>query len=451
MPSIHIRLLAAASIVLAAFLGLGGLALDRAFKESVESATREQLLGQVYALLGAAETDDLGRMRFPSILPDPRLSNPDSGLYAQISGESGNYRWNSPSMVGRSLNLTHNSEPGVDRFSRIELQNEQFYVLNFGLIWEDDAGTELSYSFVVVENSSGVSTQVSAFRGTLMTWLGGAALFLLLVQGVVLRWGLGPLRQVADDLKQIESGESESLQGIYPKELQGLTGNINSLIRNGRASRDRYRNSLGDLAHSLKTPLAVLQGAAEGDDPTALNEMVREQVPRMNDIVQYQLNRAAASGRDGVIRTIRVEPVTERLIKTLEKVYRDKNIHSIRQFDENIAFSGDEGDLMEFLGNLLENAFKYGREKVRITAKLIDRETEENEDLLLEIEDDGPGIPLQERENVLRRGERADQRVQGQGIGLSVANEIIQLYGGRLDIHDSELGGARLQIRIPYR
>ncbi|WP_245832115.1 histidine kinase dimerization/phospho-acceptor domain-containing protein [Solemya velesiana gill symbiont] len=148
--------------------------------------------------------------------------------------------------------------------------------------------------YSVAENAAPVEAEMKAFRQALLFWLGGASLLLLLA---VLRWGLRPLRQVAEDLGGIESGEAEYLKGEYPRELSGLTGSINSLIRTGRASRDRYRNSLGDLAHSLKTPLAVLLGAAESAEDKKLREAVQEQVPRMNDIVQHQLKRAAASGR----------------------------------------------------------------------------------------------------------------------------------------------------------
>ncbi|MEJ1354558.1 MAG: ATP-binding protein [Candidatus Sedimenticola sp. (ex Thyasira tokunagai)] len=441
MRSIHSRLLWAATLVLVAFLGLGGLALDRAYRDSLEQAVEARLMGHIYQLLGAAETDEKGRMRLSKNLSDPRFSNPDSGLYAQAKGEGGDYLWQSHSMIGSRLALLQQVKPGQQRFQH----QHTYYLLNFGLLWEDDSGRELDYTFAVAESDQGIKAQISAFRESILFWFGGAALVLLLAQWAALRWGLGPLRQAAQRLKLIENGEEEHLEGEYPKELVGLVDNINSLIRTGRAIQKRHRNSLGDLAHSLKTPLAVLRGAEEGGDAEELSTAVKEQVPRMDQIVNYQLKRASAMGRQGLICTTAVAPVVVRLINTLEKVYREKGIRSTTRLDEAAVFPGDEGDLMELLGNLLENAFKYGRSWVAVTVAL----SESEQRLEIDIWDDGAGIPPDQRQQVLHRGKRADQRLPGQGIGLSVADEIVRLYGGELRIEESVLGGAGIVVVIP--
>ena len=447
MQSIHSRLLLAASVVLGAFLGLGALALDRAFRDSAESALETQLMGQVYAMLGAADADAQGRMRLPETLHDPRFSNPDSGLYAQVIGEQGGYQWHSPSAVGRKFPMPANMTSGQPRFDYQLVDGEPFYLLNYSLLWEDDAGREIAYLFVVAETASDLQQRVAAFRNTLLLWLGGAAIILLLVQGAVLRWGLKPLRVVAADLRMIETGARERLEGDYPRELRRLTDGINSMIQHGEASRDRYRNSLGDLAHSLKTPLAVLQGAAEGENTQLLREAVSEQVPRMNDIVQYQLKSAAAAGRGaGLKHRTLVRPIIDRLVNTLQKVYREKAVNCNCAVADDALFPGEQGDLLECLGNVLENAFKYARTTVAIS---LEPDTEgEGNGACLCVADDGPGIPLEMRERVLRRGERADQQVPGQGIGLSVASGIVRLYEGKLEIGESESGGARILIRM---
>ncbi|MES9856032.1 MAG: ATP-binding protein [Sedimenticola sp.] len=441
MGSIHSRLLWAATLVLVAFLGLGGLALDRAYRDSLEQAVEARLMGHIYQLLGAAETDEKGRMRLSKNLSDPRFANPDSGLYAQAKGEEGGYRWQSHSTIGSALALLQQVVPGQQRFQHLA----SHYILNFGLLWEDDSGRELDYTFAVAESDQAIKAQISAFRESILFWFGGAALVLLLAQWAALRWGLGPLRQAAQRLKLIESGEAEHLEGQYPKELTGLVRNINSLIHTGRSTQERYRNSLGDLAHSLKTPLAVLQGAVDKGDADELREAVKEQVPRMDQIVSYQLKRAAAMGRRGLADNTAVAPVVTRLIRTLEKVYREKGVDCKSQLDEMAIFPGGEGDLMELLGNLLENAFKYCRSQVAVTLLVTGAEPR----LEIHIDDDGPGIPEAERSGVLQRGKRADQRAQGQGIGLSVADEIIRLYGGEIQIQDSELGGATVVVTIP--
>jgi len=431
--------------VLVAFLGLTAIALNRAFRDSAETAVEEQLKGHIYALLGAAEVDAEGRLRFPIELPDPRFSKPDSGLYAQVEGEGGAFKWHSPSMVGRSMQQIYQVKPGEWQFRRTSAPDDLF-VINFRVLWENNEGSELAYSLTVSESTAGLVSQVESFRLTMFLWLGGSALILLIVQVAVLNWGLSPLRQVAVDLKRIEGGDANALEGEYPRELIGLTQNINSLIDHGRTRQERYRNSLGDLAHSLKTPLAVLQGAMDADDDESMRLALREQLPRMDDIVRYQLQRASVSGRSDVTRAQAVPPVVAKIVATLQKVYRDKKVECIQKMDANARFFGDEGDLMEFLGNLLENAFKYCLTTVLVRVETQKVDSGIRQPLWIVIEDDGPGIPPSEQERVLGRGERQDQHLPGQGIGLSVANDIIRLYGGELEIRSSRLGGATITI-----
>ncbi len=447
MRSIHARQLLAASLVLVIFLGLGALALDQAFKRSAEQALRERLQAQVYALLGVADEDPLGRMRLPQALPDPQYSKPDSGLYAEVIGEQGRYRWRSFSLVGRALRLVEPQPAGQFRFDRIQdAAGEPLLRVNFGLSWEDDRGEPLDYTLAVAQATRGLDAEIDAFRTRLLQWLGGVSLLLLLVQGAVLGWSLRPLRRLAADLRRVEAGEIAAIDGRFPRELERVVRNINALIRSGQASRDRYRNSLGDLAHSLKTPLTLLRGAADEEDGQALRATLDEQVGRMDQIIQYQLKRAAAAGegRPGSVVTIR--PLVERLARTLQKVYRERPIAVDCEIDPALRFFGDQADLMELLGNLMENGFKYGRGQLRVRAASGEDATGPR--LLLSVEDNGPGIPPEDRDTVLRRGMRLDQRVAGQGIGLSVAAGIAELYGGRLQIGDSELGGAAVRVTL---
>jgi two-component system sensor histidine kinase PhoQ len=444
--SIHQRLLLAASLVLSAFLGLTGLALDKAFRSAAEEALQARLNSSVYALLAAAEEGEAGVLIMPPVLTDPRFNRPDSGLYARVVGKQTDYRWQSGSGVGRALDLIREVAPGEAIFERVELPGgEALMSLSFGVVWEDFNGRELGYTLAVAEDLKPQLEQIAAFRNTLMLWLGGAAVLLLLAQGLVLRWGLTPLRQVAEALTEIESGRSEELQGSYPRELSPLTSNINSLIRHARARQQRYRDSLGDLAHSLKTPLAILQGLAEQSDPMARQEqhLLNEQVKRMNQIVGHQLQRAAASGRTSLTRSLPVKPLVERLANTLGKVYADKRVVWQIELSDELCFQGDEGDLMELLGNLMENACKYGRGQVCIAG-------EAGAGFSLRVADNGPGIPSDQAQRVLQRGHRADQRQAGQGIGLAVVVDILNAYGGHLEIgRCAALGGAEITLSIP--
>ena len=440
--SIRQRLLLAATLVLGAFLGLTGLSLDKAFRSATEEALKARLLSNVYALLAAAEEGNEGQLTMPRVLTDPRFNRPDSGLYAQVVQYPEGYNWHSGSSLGQALSFSRDIPPGEAESGRFQLTVGDVMGFNFAVVWEDFNGQELKYVLSVAEDLQPIQEQIATYRDTLFLWLGGAALLLLLVQGWVLSWGLRPLREVEEALTEIESGRSEKLQGRYPKELNRLTSNINSLIQHAQARQQRYRDSLGDLAHSLKTPLAILQGIA--DQPGSHSEQtVREQVERMNQIVSHQLQRAAASGRHLLTQSLEIEPLLERLVRSLDKVYREKGIEWQTSVAPDSRFYGEEGDLMELLGNLMENACKYGRSRIRVTVA-------SDPSLSILIEDDGPGIPRHQQQSVFQRGHRADTRQPGQGIGLAVALDIAQAYGGEIELGQStELGGAAVDVRFP--
>lgn len=443
--SIHGRLLLAASLVLTAFLGVTGLALDKAYRSSSEEALMARLQTSVYAILAAAGEDERGLLKLPAVLTDPRFNLPDSGLYAEVSGPWIGFSWRSASSIGRPLNFLRRVGPGESSYRLVGSTSAGgLMTLSFGVVWEDFMGREVEYVLAVAEDLQPYQEQIGTFRNTLFSWLGGAVLLLLLAQGWVLRWGLRPLRSVATELRSIESGQSNQLSGDYPRELQGLTQNINSLIRHAETRQQRYRDSLGDLAHSLKTPLAILQGLAdrprhgEGDQRQTLNE----QVSRMNQIVSHQLQRAAASGRAMLIKSLPIRPAAERIARSLSKVYLEKGVEWEIAISKDAGFPGDEGDLMEVLGNLMDNAWKYGRNRVRVTAH------SKNQALELHVEDDGEGIPSERMDEVLQRGQRLDEHQPGQGIGLAVAEDIVSAYGGKLTIERSVLGGADVTILI---
>jgi len=445
MHSLHSRLLLAASLVLAGFLGATGLALDKAFRISAEAALQDRLQSHVYALLAAADEDANGRMIPAQELPEPRFSKPDSGLYAVISSHDSQSLWYSSSLTGRDLGLKEQQKPGERSFRRLALSGMQLYALAFGVAWEDYSGTESLYTFTVAEDTSVFQAEIDSFRTTLWRWLGGMALVLLLAQGYILRWGLRPLRTVTDDLQQIEQGHTDRLDGRYPKELVGLTSSLNSLIEHGKAVQVRYRNSLDDLAHSLKTPLAILQSSdSDSSNPGDNHALVREQVERMDEIISHQLQRAAVSGRTTLAKPVPVGRVVERLLRSLDKVYREKPVTVDLELDSSATFTGDEADLTEILGNLLENAYKYCNHAVRVSVS----KDQPADGVEIRIEDDGPGIAAEQVDTILQRGRRMDESIPGQGIGLSMANEIITVYGGQLVFAASPLGGSLLRVRF---
>ncbi|MCB1785375.1 MAG: GHKL domain-containing protein [Chromatiaceae bacterium] len=438
--SINRRLLISNLLVLAAFLGLAGAALDRAFRSSTESAIRERLQAHVYTLLTAAKEDDLGRMRLPDALAAPAFNQPDSGLYAEAVGEDGAYHWRSGSLLGRLWQLTSPTAVGMTRFHFAD----GLAILDQGVSWEDDKGKPIAYALTVAMDSATLREEQAGFRGTLWRWLGGVALVLLAVQILLVRWGLAPLRDMSAAVQRIESGESVRIEGPVPYELLGLSDNLNSLIQQNQQRQERVRHSLADLAHSMKTPLAVLRGAAEqGDINPVLRDLIGDQTRRIDEIVGYQRQRAAVAGSSAVNRPIALAPIVRRLCASLDKVHRARGVRCSVEIDDRLKPRVDQGDLFELLGNLVENAFKHCSTQVAVGAR------SEPGAMLIEVEDDGPGIAPQEVERLLRRGERADQQHPGEGIGLAVVSEIVRHYQGDLKVDRSALGGARIRVRIP--
>jgi len=449
--SLNTRLLLASSVVLAAFFGSTGLVLDGAFRASADTALRDRLQGYVYALLAASDLDARGKLRLPAELPDPRFSLIGSGLYAEVVDRGGKPVWRSKSLLGLTIPFAKIPEVGEREFVRLAVDRDlPLLSLAFTVSWQANENSERRYTFRVAENLVSFNAEVSRFRHSLWGWLAGAALLLLLVQGGILRWSLAPLRRVADDLHAIETGLAQRLRGDYPRELRQLTDNLNGLLTSADSHLKRYRDSLGNLAHSLKTPLAVLRGAIDGEaQDAALRAIAREQLDNMTHLVEYQLQRAAASGRTPLATPVEVKPVAERIVAALAKVYRDKGVTVTFDMDATATFHGDAGDLTEMLGNLLDNACKWCRRQVRITAHRLQPAGAVAATLEISVADDGPGIPDDLKARVLQRGTRADETTPGHGLGLAMVQDTVALYHGTLSLQASPLGGLDICLRFP--
>ena len=448
-PSLQARQLLAAGLALVAFLGVTGYALDRAFNETALAATRERLQNLAYAYLGGIELTRRGELIAPDRPPDPRFDRPGSGLYAGVVGQD--IRWESASALGRELPFDRELSPGtIDFDGPLDSAVGGVYRYGIGVVWEVEGGLEVRFTLYVAEHAGLVGREVAVFRRVLWIYLSAGALLLLLLQTAVLRWSLRPLRRVAADLGRVERGEAERLTGDYPRELDLLTANLNAFIVTERELRDRYRHTLADLAHSLKTPLAVLRSRLENETGEAeLRQELQAQVQRMSDIVSYQLSRGATSGQQVFATPLRIDERAEGIVQSLEKVYAGKNILCEFEIDPDARFYGEEGDLMELLGNLLENAFKWARHRVLLQVRTQTVAPQRRAGLLISVDDDGPGIPEDQVERLLQRGVRGDERVQGHGIGLSIVQDIVRAYRGELAVERSpDLGGARFVLRF---
>ncbi|MCP4598448.1 ATP-binding protein [Neptuniibacter sp.] len=446
LRSLQGRLLIASAVILPLVLLVAGFALSRAYQYSLENSVQEKLQLQVYLLLGAVDLKK-EHIQFPERLPEPRYDQTGSGLYAAIHGQKGQLLWRSLSSI--LLDDTQLSEviesssleTGEPKFEHLE--DKQLFRHQLRIIWEEEQ-KERSLLFTVMESDAQLLRDVRTYNQHLTLWLSIIFLVALLAQTLILRWGLIPLRYLAKDLKSIEDGKSEKLSGNYPEEVEPVTHNLNGLIDSERQQRERYRNTLGDLAHSLKTPLAVMRGASSEEQSREIyQQLVEDQVERMDQIVQFQLSRAVKSQSKPLGKAVALTPIVERMMTALSKVYRNKNFTTQTSLTPNLMFFGDERDLMEVLGNIMENAFKYGDSKVSVSGEI------KSGYLKLCICDDGPGVKPELRKVILRRGERLDTSIQGQGIGLSVATDIISSYQGEIEVKDSPLGGTCFVIRFP--
>ena len=449
--SLGARSTIATVLVLAGFLGLAGFALDRAYSQAALSALRDRLQSYAYAYLAGTEITRAIKVSLPEVPPHPDFARPGSGLYAVVIGQDG-FRWESPSALGQ-LPFDTLLEPGHAQFEGpLSTSAGNVYLFSLGVDWEQQDHHDYRMTVNIAQSESQFDDQLVAYRRTLFGWLAALGLALLVLQQILLRWSLWPLRRVAADLVRIERGDAGHLSGAYPQELAGLTGNLNDFIDSERENLTRHRNLLANLAHSLKTPLAVARSQLESNDSSPqVRQEVLTQLQRMNDIVAYQLARAATSGHKTFAAPILIAGPAEAVVRSLEKLHAARNVLCEFDIEEGARFYGDEGDLMELLGNLLENAFKWAQHRVLLGARSLPPPNARvwRPGLEITVEDDGPGIPPERVDRLLQRGVRGDERVPGHGIGLAVVEELLRAYRGQLQVERSaELGGTCFRLRF---
>jgi two-component system, OmpR family, sensor histidine kinase PhoQ len=436
--SIRVRLIIGAALVLIAFVAGAGLAVQRAHADSVRAARFAQLRSTVYLLLAGAEVDAAGMLVMPQAFPEPRLSLPGSGLYANIVNVNRREQWQSTSAVNLDPPFQRSVAVGQWRHETLSAGGRAYLAVGYGVTW---AGRAQAAPLVlsVLEDKADFDREVGIFEHTLWTWLGGAAVLLLLAQTLLLEWGLSPLRRVAREIRRIEHGDQAQVTGDYPAEITALTDNLNTLIRQERVRQTRYKEALSFLAHSLKTPLAVLRTAL--NEPARLAAAVTEQVARMDDIVQHQLGRAAASGATRFAPYLALAPVLKRIRESLLKVYAEKDLDLAVDCPAGLDWRIDEGDAFEMLGNIMDNAAKWAARRVDV------RVWRDADRLSIRVDDDGPGF--NDTQSILQLHVRGDEKVPGHGVGLAVVSDLVASHEGAMTLSRSDLGGARLDIVLP--
>ncbi len=464
LKSLQHRILFLASLTLLLFSGLTGFVLQQAFHYSLEEEAKARLQAHIYTLLAAADIGDHDdhTLQLPAYLQEDRFNQIQSDLYGVVTNSEGEVIWRSYSAVNMNADFPRTLDQGVRHFQHSEIdRSEPLLVFSMGVIWELPRGGERTFTFTIMESKRAYLAKLEGFKKKIRHGLWGGSLFMILVQFMILRWGLAPLKKIANGIREIEAGRSESLQGDYPKELALISGNINRLVDNERRQRERYRNTMGDLAHSLKTPLAVLRnGVTQLTSLNDLKQLSADQLGRMEQIVKHQLQRAVIMPPASVLQGCEVEGSVQRILSALKKVYYDKPVAQSVDIDAELLFFGEEADLMEVLGNLLDNAHKHCKTSVTVRAVWVGCEGKMREEKrgkrgplfgwALHIEDDGEGVPVDRRQQILQRGVRSDSR-GGQGIGLAVATEIVEGYGGTIEVNNAECGGACFTLYLPMR
>ncbi|MFQ3245623.1 MAG: two-component system sensor histidine kinase PhoQ [Arenicella sp.] len=436
MYSLRRRLLVIATLLLLLFLGTMGVALNRAFERSVLSNAEDNLRNQILLLIANIEVVD-GKVEVPDALPEPRLGQMDSSLFAQVAVRGQGVVWRSPSLLDRQLPILPN---GLGEFSfhpEFEWPRQApSYATSLGVAWETEQG-DFPFVVQVAEYSAFYTKRLSRYQRQVGLWLlvfGGALIALLLA---LLSWALKPLRRVTQQVGEIEEGYRQRFDENYPIEVSRLTQNLNQLLNFDEQRITRQKEVLGNLAHSLKTPIAVLNGlhySAEIDDEA------KRQIATMQTIIDYQLQSASTVGRRRFAKPIEIKAQTEQIVNTLQKLHAEKNITCQLSMRSDTVFYGDQGDWMELCGNLLDNAFKWTKSQVRIAvenSQLADKESH-RQALTLIVEDDGLGIDDNLKETISTRGVRLDSQAPGHGLGLHIVKGIVEAYNGDFMIEDAD-------------
>ncbi|MBK5000629.1 histidine kinase [Pseudomonas sp. S31] len=440
--SLRVRLMLAAAVLALLFMLALLPALQQAFSLALQESIEQRLASDVTTLISAARIEH-AQLQMPDVLPDERYNLPASGLLGYIFDRDGKLVWRSKATLDKRIDYQPRYDGSGNEFARIQrADGEEFFVYDVEI--KLLGGQTAAYSVVALQPVREYEHTLDGLRKNLYLGFGAALLALLALLWAGLTWALRSLRRLSLELDEVEAGARDGLSREHPRELLRLTGSLNRLLRSEREQRQRYRDSLGDLAHSLKTPLAVLQGVGESMGQRAGEReqarVLQTQIERMSQQIDYQLQRASLR-KSGLVRhSVQLRPVLESLCSTLAKVYRDKQVEVTLTVAQQATVPMERGALLELLGNLLENAYRLCLGQVRVS--LVGAPGS----LVLAVEDDGPGVPADQRERILERGERLDRQHPGQGIGLAVVKDIVESYDAELSLEDSPLGGAAFRI-----
>ena len=451
--SLSFRLLASSALIAIVLLAVAAFLLNALFQQALERNFDQRLKAALDGILANVELSADGVPKLQGPIADTRFSLPLSGWYWQVSSTDKHERLlASDSLLEQHIavpidSLSQRDADGVSSFSAIDKEGKQLRVIEQRLKL---FGSPQDFSFLVAGNFDELKAEVASFRQTLLTVLGllGAGLLLALLAQV--RFGLRPLSEMQHALNDIRGGKIEMLHDNFPGEIQPVADELNLLIQANFEVIDRARMQVGNLAHALKTPISVLTNEAR-DNKGPLADKVKEQIDVMRDQVNLYLDRARRAARAQTIGSATdVEPVLQSLARTLMRINRDRDLKITVDAPTALRFRGERQDLEEMVGNVMDNACKWAKSQILVKAVQLAPSGDDGRSwLMLTVNDDGPGIPAGNRAEALKRGQRLDESKPGSGLGMSIISETASMYGGTIELADSEWRGLSFNLKLP--
>ena len=447
--SLHVRLLAAALISIFGALTISGFFLSFLFERHVVRRVDRELSVYIKQLAASLEIGEGAKPVLMTPLADPRFQKPLSGLYWQIEDEK-TLVLQSRSLWDQTLALPpFNIKHLRPTRHEINSQDNQPLIIRTRVIFLETAKGDQPFRISAAINKTEITEAKAQFSRDLAIALGLLALALLAAALLQVRIGLGPLKQIRQRINDIRNGKSEELEGDFPAEVQLLVGEVNALLGANNNAVRRARDSAADLAHGLKTPLAVLQAEsrvlAERHQTDSATE-VTTQVEQMRQRIEHHLAIVRMRGQSGGSPG-RTDAKTgfEKIVKAMKVMPRGDELHWSIEIADDLRVAMDIQDFFEVFGNLLDNARKWAKSDINISGQ------EGKEQIELSIIDDGPGVPNKEFGKVLKRGRRLDEQKSGTGLGLPIAKKVLDIYGASIDFKNQPDGGTCICISIPHQ
>jgi signal transduction histidine kinase len=447
--SLSARLILSAALCCVLVLALAGFGLTALYRRAAERSFDERLSVYVKELVADVAAPPEGERQSIGDLGEPRFELPLSGWFWQIvrlDGERPVIR-TSRSLVGGQLPRLNDMGLAPNRRGLREsyftfTDERQLRIVER----EIDVGEDGRFTVGVAAPASEIEDDIREFRWALLLTFGFLGLVLVGSTFLQVRFGLRPLVKLRRSVGAVRTGDSQRIEGRYPRDLAPLALELNQLIDANREILERARTQVGNLAHALKTPLSVIVNEADAA-PGPLADTVKSQSSVMRDQVQYYLDRARAAALSGALGgATEMRPALDALVRTFEKINRDRAIAGSNDVDAALKFRGEKQDFEEMLGNLLDNAFKWARSSVRVSTEPLPQGTGK---IAILVDDDGTGLQASEMIEVLKRGKRLDEAKPGSGLGLSIVVDMARLYGGSLALEPSPLGGLRAKLVLP--